>query len=142
MNADLSIKLNKDRNFEIWTLCRDTDYMDKIIISKNYLNCMPLYKWQYAHEYLNKKGKVDLYFPCFLDEMNRRWTGVNDLIKLDFLKDYEQKRLITLFKRKRNKDVKESIKNGWDFIWMGCKHESFLKTVEEIKQAKSKKRKQ
>ena len=136
MNEEIPIKLNKNGYFEIWTFYKSIEYLHKVKIKKSYLNCMPLYKWQYAHEYLHKNDKVDYLFSCFLQEIERSWTGVDDLIKLNFLKDYEQKKLITLFKRKMNEDIKMSIKNGWDFIWMEINHKSFLKTVEEIKQAK------
>tara|TARA_R100001460_G_C3506284_1_gene170975 strand:- start:126 stop:830 length:705 start_codon:yes stop_codon:yes gene_type:complete len=132
---EIPIKLNKNGYFEIWTL-ESVDYFQKVEIKKSYINCMPLYKWKYAHEYLLKNNKVDLHFPCFLREIEHFWTGVDDLIKLDFLKDYEQKKLITLFKRKINAEVKMSKKNGWNSIWMGFKHESFLKTVNEINEEK------
>ena len=91
----------------------------------SFLECMPLYKWQYCHELLCKDdGYCDLVFQEFLEELNEHLLTLPRLIKLDCLDKEERKMLISLFKC--------IIKKGVLFPDT-TREKEFLEAVEQLK---------
>ena len=102
---------------------KDTYYSMECEMPVSFLECMPLYKWQYCHELLVKqKGYCDLVFVEFIEELEEHLQCSSRLIKLSCLDEVERKDLIKLF----TKILKKS-----ELFLVGA--DAFLQSVEELK---------